>query len=366
MHCLPNRTENWLLKAALATDPAEGYRHLLQWQQATDFEEALSGSEIRLLPMVWQKYREQLADNPLGKRMGGLYKKSFYSTSRLLHQLPAVVEALDAAGLRYAFTKGVALHALLYEGSGARPMNDVDILVEQTDFFPAIAALQRIGYAVTHARQQAEVFPSGRIHACHLRHATLGDIDLHYFPTILHNRALTNEPFLRNARLYALKGMQVRLLEPETLFFHLLINYQFADGWNWVPDVVLLHRKYGADVRKLRPLVQQTGLYHATHRQLRFLWNEYGIGSEEELSFYAAQPLTLADRYVVESKRYLDWKGRVALINSSNGFVDEKRLTVKVAGRVARWYFQALRMNSASASVTKSVKLFRDVLNLPQ
>lgn len=227
-------------------------------------------------------------------------------------------------------------------------------------------ALRRIGYQVTHTGQKAGVFPSGRIHACHLRHATLKEIDLHYFPTILHNRSLTNEPFLRNAQVYTFRGMPLRLPDPETLFFHLLVNYQFANDFNWIADVVLLHEKYGADLRNLRPLVRQTGLYHTTHRQLRFLYDEFGLGSEQELAFYANQPQALADRYLVESTRYLDWKGRVALIANSNGLVGENRLSVRVAGRVARWYFQALRMNSVRASVTKSVNLFRDVLSRTQ
>lgn len=363
MHCLPNPTQIWLLKAALAPDAAEGYQALLNWQRNTDFENALAGSEIRLLPMVWQKYRDQLADNPLNNRMGGLYKKSFYRNARLLHQLPRVVDALERGGFRYAFAKGVALHQFLYDGSGARPMSDVDVLVAEADFFPTIDALRGIGYRVTHHRQPDAVFPTGRVHACHLRHEALMEIDLHYFPTVLHNRALTNEPFLENARPYQFRGTQLRLLDPETLLFHLLINYQFSDDWNWVADVVRLHEKFGADWRRLRPLVARTGLFHTTHQQLQFLWEHFGIGSEDELGFYASQPRRLADRYLIESKRYLDWKGRVALVTNSNGLVDETHLSPRVVGRVAKWYWQAVKMNSASASVTKSVKLVRDLLN---
>ena len=362
MHCLPNPTQLWLLKAALAPDATEGCAAFRHWQRGTDFEGALAGSEIRLLPMVWQKYREQLAANPLNNRMGGLYKKSFYRNARLLHQLPRVVEVLERGGFRYAFAKGVALHHFLYDGSGARPMSDVDVLVAEADFFPALDALRGIGYRATHLRQPAAVFPTGRIHACHLRHDDLMEIDLHYFPTVLHNRALTNEPFLANARSYTFRGTRLRLLDPEALLLHLLINYQFSDDWNWIADVVRLHEKFGADFQKLRPLVAQTGLYHATHRQLNFLHENFGIGSPEELDFYARQPRRLADRYLVESKRYLDWKGRVALIANSNGLTDERRLSPRVVGRVARWYWQAVTMNSASASVTKSIKLFRDVL----
>lgn len=362
MLCLPDSTQHWLLKAALNTDLLAGYEELMNWQNATDFQGHLDKSAIRLLPMIWQKYKVQLAGSPLKERFGGLYKKSFYNNSRLFHQLPQIVDVLEQGGFNYAFTKGVALHYFLYDDSGSRPMNDLDILIEQNDFIPAIKAFKQIGYYPAYPGYTLDMYLSGRIHAYSLRHDTLKDIDLHYYPTPLHNQQLTNQFFLENVRSYSLKGTTVRLLDPEKLALFLLVNYQFSDEWHWLVDVVLLQKKYNLSLNGLRPIVQQTGLYHSTYTQLNFLRNEFAIGSSDELNFYANQPRLLTDTCVLEARKLLDLNWRIALIAACNGLSNEKHMTLSLIYHIVRWNYQAFKRTPYHTLPRKSIKIFRDIL----
>ena len=105
MHCLPNSTEQLLVKAILDPNTESGYKNFLTWQTATDFRGVVPKSVIRLLPMIWHKYKAQLITNPQKDRLGGLYKKSFYNNSRLFQQLKSIVNVLEQGHFTYAFTK---------------------------------------------------------------------------------------------------------------------------------------------------------------------------------------------------------------------------------------------------------------------
>lgn len=364
MLCLPTPTQCCLLHAALDPDLAEGYAQFRRWQEATDFRGHLPKSEIRLLPMVWHLHQAALRANPVGERLGGLYKKSFYNNSRLFAQLPRVVEALESRGVGYAFTKGVALHAWLYDGSGTRPMNDMDVLVDHADFNAALDVLAALGYRPQQRPVVLKDYATGQVHACTLRHETLKDLDLHYAPAVLHNRRLTNVPFLAQSEVKTVRGVAVRVLQPEALLFHLLVNYQIAEDWHWIADAVGLFRRYPVVLERLRPLVAQTNLYHATGQQLRVLWEEFGVGTPEEVAFYAAQPASFPDRCLVTSRHVLDLRSRLVWVAGCEGLLGEPRLTPRLVGRAARWYGRALLATSPRTSARKSLALLREAVGL--
>ncbi|UFH52316.1 nucleotidyltransferase family protein [Spirosoma sp. KNUC1025] len=363
MLCLPNSTQKSLLKAALYTDLSEGYQQLLIWQNSVDIHKHIPKSEIRLIPMIWCKYRTQLAESPFNDRFGGLYKKSFYNNSLLFRQLKQIIDVFDRAGFEYAFTKGVALHYYLYSNSGSRPMNDIDILVAQKNFIPAINRLFGIGYAFKDTTYTMDMYIKGQAHACTLKHNSLKDIDLHYYPARLHNRKLTNDFFLEDAQRCDFKGLSIQLLSPEKLCLFMLVNYQFSEEWHWIADVVMLHEKYSISLVKLRQLVKETGLYSFTYYQLLFLWNEFRIGNPEELNFYLNQPHLVIDKYAVESKSTYDLKAIIVRVAAINGLCQRKRIGAKLLFHVVKWIYEQARGTPYQKLLGRSINMVKLIRN---
>lgn len=63
-----------------------------------------------------------------------------------LHELVRIARALEAAGIRYVFIKGIALSIQLYGDPVARGGRDIDVLVERKRTHDAEAILRDLGY----------------------------------------------------------------------------------------------------------------------------------------------------------------------------------------------------------------------------
>lgn len=363
MHCLPNPSQQVLVKAALCADPIAGYDDFLAWQATTDFQGVLPKSVIRLLPQIWHTYKAQLKNNPYRDRLGGLYKKSLYNNSRLFQQLGHLVDVLEQGQFTYAFTKGIALHAYVYHDLGSRPMNDIDILIAPSDFKPALDTLLELGYELKYPNLSVDTYIRGEMHACTLTHDTLKDIDLHYYPAPYHTTQLTNDIFLNDAQIQAFRGIQLRLVSPQKLALFLLLNYQFLDEWHWTVDFVRLYRSYPISLNDLRPITQQTGLYQVTQEQLSFLSTLCPI-EVSEIDFYASQPVSLTNRFLVQTKTFRDLKWRLGVITNASGLSHQQSLSMAFLYASVRWYYRSLLRTKPHELAGKTVRFFRDVLNL--
>ena len=58
-----------------------------------------------------------------------------------------VSAGFEAAGIRAAWTKGVVVQSTLYEGTGVRVYNDIDVMIAPADRPGALKALTELGYA---------------------------------------------------------------------------------------------------------------------------------------------------------------------------------------------------------------------------
>ncbi|WP_080056486.1 nucleotidyltransferase family protein [Spirosoma aerolatum] len=364
MHCLPNPTEQLLVKAILSLNTESGYKDFLTWQAATDFQGVLPKSVIRLLPLIWHTYKAQLITNPQKDRLGGLYKKSFYNNSRLFQQLRPIVDVLEQGHFTYAFTKGIALHTYVYQDLGSRPMNDIDILIAPGDFIPALDALQQLGYTRKYPRLSVNTYIRGEMHACTLTHETLKDIDLHYYPAPYHPQHLTNDIFLNDAQIHTFRGLLLRLVSPQKLTLFLMLNYQFINEWHWIVDFAFLAQKYPVPVADLRSITQQTGLYQATLQQLLFLSTVCDLNASEEINFYQSQPTSLTNRWLIESKSFRDSQWRLSVLTNARGLSTEQTLTMSVLYAIFRWYYRSLWRTQPNEFVGKANRFIRDILNL--
>ncbi|MBB2910623.1 hypothetical protein FHS43_001886 [Streptosporangium becharense] len=64
-----------------------------------------------------------------------------------LREAARISDRVAAAGLRVAFTKGVAAQARLYDGTGARVLGDLDVMVSPEDAPKLAQVVEELGYA---------------------------------------------------------------------------------------------------------------------------------------------------------------------------------------------------------------------------
>lgn len=366
MHCFPDANQQSLLYAVLATDLKAGYSDFLRWQQATDFMGDLHPSEVRCLPLIWQRYKQFMANNPLKDRFSGIYKKSFYNNSRFFHQLASLVEVLDAAGITYALTNGMALYAYVYEDLGIRPCNEIDVLVLPEEFRQAIATLQQLGFSLRHPARSPDNYIQGHRHVCVVQNSELISIYVYTYPAPYVGQRLSNQFFLHNRQRMAIRGVSAPVLSPANLGLFLLITNQLTNNWFWLADFVRLQQQQSIPLSSLRTLSQQTGLFQVTWQQIDYLINQYGVDAAAELAFYQAQPMSFANRCLTRSTSFRDLRWRIGTLASSHGLTHEIQLTPRLLTAIVWWAFQALR-NTRSAQYAGKLRQFvRDVWPRPK
>jgi len=110
--------------------------------------------------------------------------------------------------------KGVLLQRLIYKTSACRPIGDVDILVHQSAFSRACAAIEAAGYTA---------FGVGR--DIFRRPNQILEVDLHHRLSTTIRSRLSGSDMLRRGRLDAdLFGARVIIPSPLDLYAHLLLH----------------------------------------------------------------------------------------------------------------------------------------------
>lgn len=68
--------------------------------------------------------------------------------AELTNEALRLADVLTAAGLKFAFTKGVVVQFMAYDGDGTRPMSDIDLMVDPACAGDVQGELFELGYAV--------------------------------------------------------------------------------------------------------------------------------------------------------------------------------------------------------------------------
>ena len=85
-------------------------------------------------------------DDPVRRRVRGLYRQSWVRNHRLWHEALPVLHALEERRVPTLLLKGGALLPLYGDDWGARPMYDVDLLVPDEHFDGAVVLLRDLGW----------------------------------------------------------------------------------------------------------------------------------------------------------------------------------------------------------------------------
>jgi hypothetical protein len=184
----PTALQELVLDAALAA-PEPAVAAFDEWVDVTDFDDVDAGS-FRLLPLVAARFESDGITGPWSAHLRGILRRSWYENQLLLHGALPAADALQERGIDVVVLKGGSLATSAYPSIGARPMDDLDLLVPEDRAVDALRVLLDAGWQlkdenVPRVMHRGEIPPAFR----RLRHGVgmsgpAGfDIDLHWHAT---------------------------------------------------------------------------------------------------------------------------------------------------------------------------------------
>lgn len=232
-----------LLHAILEKSDSTALTYYEKWTEAVDFEK-IEGGSYRLLPLLYKRLAETGQSVSHLNRLKGIYRQSLYRNSLLFHNALSVMTELENLGVPVILLKGIALVAAYYEDIGARPMNDVDFLVQEDDAEKTLRFLKERGWQSKYGRSLGK--PARHIHSLDLRGPDGYELDVHwrvFYQCPWDGADLT---IWKQAEMVAFKGINIRILSPAQQILH---NCSHGIRWNalssirWIVDVLKIIEK---------------------------------------------------------------------------------------------------------------------------
>jgi hypothetical protein len=249
----PSELQQLLLRAALL----DGRPALEAWaasRERTSDVQTLEVASYRLLPLLYRNLLDLAAEDPLMDRLKGVYRYSWYCNQRLFHSAAKIIELLEGWGVPTMVVKGGALAPLHYRDIGARPMDDVDILVPLNRVRETVEMLEREGW--TRDMDIPFEYVLRTRHSWGFRHSSGLEFDLHWHSTWLPGPP--GETLWEDAVPLVLGEAETRALDPAHQLIQVCghgISF-FAPAAHWVPDAVVLIRS-GIDWDRLIQLARE-------------------------------------------------------------------------------------------------------------
>ncbi|MBV9310925.1 MAG: nucleotidyltransferase family protein, partial [Solirubrobacterales bacterium] len=174
---LPNAGEQLLLRAALLEGP-QACAAWADWRRAGGTIDSVDKATFRLLPLLYRNLANSGLDDPDLPRLKGVYRHVWAANQQLVWRVGTALNALRREGIPTMLLKGAAVGLAHYRDLGARPMDDIDVLVPPHEAERAIAVLGASGWTLLARIDRARVLRS--VHGTLLRQPDGALIDLHW------------------------------------------------------------------------------------------------------------------------------------------------------------------------------------------
>lgn len=259
LDCAPRLsvTQEWLLDALLAPSP-QASEAFEKWVTHVDFD-ALDYSSLRLVPALYERYRNDPTCAPYRARMKGIYRYFLFRTHLVVADARRTLAALTSAGIEAMPFKGLAL-ALQHHGNLAlRPMADVDVLIHPEHLERARTVLEATGWTYRYAPERL----SRDVHSHDYRNEQSG-FDLHWYA--LHESPVPgiDHGLWKRASHESWQDIPLRWMAREDLVFVTLVNGMREPDimrFEWIVDIVrIVGKDAGFDWSHVWNEAQRRGL----------------------------------------------------------------------------------------------------------
>lgn len=315
--CLPDERQHRLLTVCLALSPEDALAAWERWIGEVDVE-TLDPASNRLLALAYQRLAALDVKHREMARLGGVLRHAWANNLTQRHRLEPVLRLFDAHRLPHLLLKGAPLAFSVYPNPGARPMDDVDLLVPLADAREATRLLLEAGGQLL----QNPVPPRGPRpedpdpllfkHGLAIGTAQQLNLDLHWFALADCCAPGIDDGFWARRRpLPALAGAWQPA--PEDNVLHLCVHGLRAgpiSSVRWIADVVLALRAAGPDFdwRLLLAEARRRRLVAPVRHALTYLAENFDAPiPDEELTRWRAEPVGLLERAAHHGNVSANW-----------------------------------------------------------
>jgi hypothetical protein len=183
-------------------------------------------------------------DDPMVSLAAGMYRRSWFRNQRALHRAAAVITSLKGAGIEVLVLKGAALALVHYHDVGARPMDDVDLLVAPGRLDAAVGVLGQGGWH----RVASEGAVAGPLqYGKHLRDSEGNELDVHAYALM---QSADDQDLWESRVPMEVMGAAASTLAPADQLLHVCVHGQRWEGTStarWAADAMAILRSSQLD-----------------------------------------------------------------------------------------------------------------------
>lgn len=270
---LPSPPQELLLRAALWDgDEARAAWH--EWIGQVDIQYLDNGS-YRLLPLLYLNLRALNIEHSQLERIHGVYRYHWYRNQLLMRRGALAVRALQAAQIPTMMLKASALIPLYYRNPGARPCDDIDILVPTREARRAMETLVAIGWSPWFGDLAGYTDQFVERHYAHtFRNGEEFHLDLHRHMMYFDTREYADEDFWAAAIPLDFEGNASHALCPADQLLHVCVH---GTVWNpvspirWAADAFVVLRESKIDWERFVRQAAKRDLVLAARNEIGYL-----------------------------------------------------------------------------------------------
>lgn len=298
-----------LLQACLATSKEARETAVRAWEQEIVFDE-LDFSSSRLLPYFYHHNQLDGINTIHDNRIKNIYKHWWLRGQHITHQLKAIINAFEDAGIAVVVIKGASIK-LHYDTDVLRPMADFDLLVGRNDLLRALQIIEGLGFepnamAQDQLKTNASLFLDFKhaIPCIHKKNAT--EIDLHWQVGTRSSRLFV-EKLWQHVDDYTLIPFAKKpplAYEVFMLIIH-AVDAGSGNNLNWIIDIAVINAKedksFWHDARNMAVAEKKADLF------------DYGCAILLQLGVYAPSPDTVKKPRTLLNTSDAQWKQKTAV-----------------------------------------------------
>ena len=228
------------------------------------FAKACVGADIHpwVHSLVIRNRRESLLGEAVIERLGRMRDKLRQDNLLLFARAERALDALAAAGVTPVALKGLDLIHRLYERFDERTMDDIDLLVRQSELVPALDALRKAGWVTPEESRTTHYIRSSH-HLPLSEPGPLGvELELHWNLAQEDRYRIDPAGLFDRAATVDVGGRATRRLCDADLVGHLLVHHlshYFDRRLKWVVDLQRITSQDGFDWEAVVARVREWG-----------------------------------------------------------------------------------------------------------